>query len=266
MEKKNQINLEKFMYVLRRRLVWIILIAVLAGLAGGILTRLFVTPEYVSYATFYVQASQNQNQELNQQQINAAKSLVDTYILFIKGNDFLDEVIARAKSNHPELSLNYTYIDVRERMEASSVSKTEVFKVSISDPDPKKAYALMEALAEEDMAPRMISETSGGKVSVLDHPKLPTAPNSTGAKRNAILAAILFAVVSLVVFFLTELFDVTIYSEEDLTEVFEYPIIGTIPTITPQTQVPSKSSQKGDGKDGADDDRKDDLYDEEVKG
>ncbi|MBR0303965.1 MAG: hypothetical protein IJQ80_08950 [Clostridia bacterium] len=265
MEKKNQINLEKFLYVLRRRFVWILLIAITAGLAGGILTRLFVTPEYVSYATFYVQASSSQNQELNQQQINAAKSLVDTYIVFIKGNDFLDEVVARAQANHPEIKLNYNYIDVRERMSASSVSNTEVFKVSISDSDPKKAYALMEALTEDDMAPRMISDTSGGKVSVVDHPKLPTAPNSTGARRNAILAAVLFSVVSLVIFFLTELFDVTIYSEEDITEIFDYPIIGTIPNISPQT--PSAKTQKGDGgKDDADADRKDDLYDEEVKG
>ena len=240
MEKKTKISLERFIYVLRRRFVWIIIIALLAGVAAGLLTKALVTPKYVSYATFYVQASDRQTQSITQQEITAAKSLVDTYIVFIKGNDFLDKVIKRASENHPELNIKYTFADVRKNMSASSESKTEVFKVSISDKDPKVAFALMEALTEEDMAPKMITDTSGGIMTVIDMPKLPTASNSTGAKRNAVFGAAIGAVLSFVVFFLTDLFDVTIYSEEDITENFTYPIIGTIPSIVP----PSASQEK----------------------
>ncbi len=232
---KNQINLEKFLYVIKRRLVWIVLIAVLAGVAAGVATKLLVKPEYVSYATYYVQTSEQQ-QDKTQQQIAAAKSLVDTYIVFFRGNDFLEEVAKEA-------GVDYTYIQIRARMSASAVNGTEVFKVSISDTSAKTSYMISEVLANK--APAMIEKVSGGKVSVIDKPKMPTEPNSTGTKRNAVLAASLAGVIALAAFFIKELLDVTIYTEEDITDSFDYPVIGTIPTITSPSAEGKRKGQKG---------------------
>ncbi len=240
MENKNQINLEKFLFVVKRRIIWVLIIALVAGLAAGFVTKLLVKPEYVSYATFYVQSSEQQQSSITQQQIQAAKSLVDTYIVFLRGNDFLEDVAKTA-------GVDYTYSQIRARMEASSVNSTEVFKVSISDTDPKTAYMIATVLSNK--APALIEGISGGKVSVIDKPQMPTAPNSTGAKRNAVLGAALGAVVAFAAFFVMEILDVTIYSEEDITEEFKYPVIGTIPTITPQQAQDKKKGHKN--KDGS---------------
>lgn len=240
MENKNQINLEKFLFVIKRRMVWIIIIALAAGLAAGIVTKLLVKPEYVSYATFYVQSSEQQTNSITQQQIQAAKSLVDTYIVFLRGNDFLEDVAKTA-------GVDYSYSQIRARMTASAVNSTEVFKVSISDNDPKTAYMIATVLSNK--APSLIEGISGGKVSVIDKPQMPTAPNSTGTKRNAVLGAALGAVIAFGAFFVKEILDVTIYTEEDITESFEYPVIGTIPSITP-LQEPEKRKTPAKKKDG----------------
>ena len=234
---KNSINLERFVFVLKRRLIWIVIIALLAGLAAGAVTKLLVKPEYISYATYYVQTTEQQT-NTTQQQIAAAKSLVDTYIVFMRGNEFLEDVAASAA----EQGVNYTYTQIRARMSASSVSGTEVFKVSISDNDPSTAYIIADAIANK--APAMIENVAGGKVSVIDRPKMPTAPNTTGTKRNAIIGAFLGAAVAFTAFFLSEMFDVTIYTEEDITEEFKYPVIGQIPTITPAQETEKRRSQK----------------------
>ena len=240
MENKNQINFEKFLFVIKRRIVWIIIIALVAGLAAGIVTKLLVKPEYVSYATFYVQSSEQQANNITQQQIQAAKSLVDTYIVFLRGNDFLEDVAKTAE-------VDYTYSQIRARMTASAVNSTEVFKVSISDNDPKTAYMIATVLSNK--APALIEGISGGKVSVIDKPQMPTSPNSTGTKRNAVLGAALGAVVAFGAFFVKEILDVTIYTEEDITESFEYPVIGTIPSITPlqESEKRKTPAKKKDG-------------------
>ena len=238
MENKNQINLEKLFYVIKRRIIWIVIIALIAGLAAGLVTKLLVKPEYVSCATFYVKSAENQT-NITQQQITAAKSLVDTYIVFLRGNDFLEDVAKTA-------GVDYTYSQIRARMTATSVNSTEVFKVSISDTDPKTAYMIATVLSNK--APELIEGISGGKVSVIDKPQMPTAPNSTGTKRNAVLGAALGAAVAFAAFFVKEILDVTIYSEEDITETFKYPVIGTIPSITPLQEIEKRRGQRSSAK------------------
>ena len=256
MENRNQINLEKFLFVLKRRIVWIVIIALLAGLAAGIVTKILVKPEYVSYATFYVQSADRQQTNITQQQIAAAKSLVDTYIVFLRGNDFLEDVAKTAE-------VDYTYSQIRARMTASAVNSTEVFKVSIADTDPKTAYMIATVLSNK--APALIEGISGGKVSVIDKPQMPTEPTSTGTKRNAVIGAALGAAVALAAFFIKEILDVTIYTEEDITESFKYPVIGTIPSITPPQTGDKKKGQKSSSK-NKDDTHTDHAVDEEEAG
>jgi len=147
-------------------------------------------------------------------------------------------------------------------MSASSVSGTEIFKVSISDVDKKNAYLLVSAMAER--GPQEIKRVvECGNVSVVDKPKMATEPNSIGLKRNVALAVTAAAAISFVIFFLKEIFDVTVYTEEDLTENFKYPVIGTIPSIVPQQDRQKKG--KGASKIGGYAEASDEYEEKEEK-
>ncbi len=231
MESSNQINFARFIGVLRRRIVWIVIIALLVGAVAGILTKVLVTPEYVSYSTFYVNATDTQNLHMTQSDISVAKSLVDTYIVILKSDTFLEGIAQSA-------GLNYSPSRIRSGMTATSVEGTEVFRVTIADADAKNAYLIASALAEK--APSEIKRVvECGNVSVVDPPKVATEPRSTGLRRNVIIGTAIGAVAAFTAFFLAEVLDVTIYTEEDITDTFNYPVIGTIPSI-----LPSNSKQK----------------------
>ena len=235
MENKNQINLETFWYVLRRRIVLIIAAALVLGLGAGLLTKLLVKPDYVASVKFYVNPPSNQKQ-MTVSDLNVAKSLVDTYIEIIKSDTFLEEIASVS-------GVEYDPSDMRRRMSASSVSGTEIFRVTVSDKDYKTAYILASSIAEK--GPTEIERVVvGGKVSVVDKPKMPTEPNSTGAARNAVIGGIAGAIAIFVVFLIREVLDVTIYAEEDITDNFEYPIIGTIPNIVSENEVKTKKLSK----------------------
>lgn len=231
MESKNQISFEKFLYVLKRRIIWILLIAVLLGTGAGIATKLLVKPEFSAHIKYYVNATNNQ--QMTQSDLNVAKSLVDTYIEIFKSDTFLEEIASAA-------DVDYTPAELREKMSASSVGGTEIFKVTVSDQDAKTAYLIASAMAER--GPKEIKRVvECGNVSIVDHPKMPTVASGVGTKRNALLGAVVGAVVSLAVFFIKEVVDDTIYAEEDLTENFKYPVIGIIPTIDSPSDSPKKS-------------------------
>jgi len=239
MEAKNLINLQRFLYVLRRRFVWIILIALILGLIAGVFTKLFVKPEYSAFTKFYVNASENQS-HLTQSDMNVAKSLVDTYIEIVKSDTFLEEIAEVA-------GVNYSPAKIRSIMEASSVGGTEIFKVTISDPDKKTAYLIASAMAEK--GPQEIKRVvECGSVNVVDKPKMPVQPSGIGLKRNVALGMLVGAAIVFSVFFVKEAFDVTVYSEDDLTENFDYPVIGTIPSIEISQDKQKKSEKSGDQK------------------
>ncbi|MBQ7715361.1 MAG: hypothetical protein IJT70_05785 [Clostridia bacterium] len=237
MESSNQINLGKFLGVLRRRAIWIIIIALIAGTIAGALTMLLVTPQYVSYATFYVNANDSQNLHITQSDISVAKSLVDTYIVILKSDTFLESVSKSA-------GLTYSPGRIRSGMRASAVEGTEVFRVTITDKDPKNAYLLASALAEK--APTEIKRVvECGNVSIIDPPKVATKSNDIGLKKNVVIGLAAGAAVAFAIFFLIEVLDVTIYTEEDITDSFSYPVIGTIPSILSASS--RQKAQKGYG-------------------
>ncbi len=67
---------------------------------------------------------------------------------------------------------------------------------------------------------------------MISRPKTPTSPISPNKTRNAAIAALAALALSAAVFILISLLDTRIRTTEDLTESFDYPVLGSIPTIT----------------------------------
>lgn len=238
MERKYEMNPEQFFYIVKRRIAWIIVIGVLTGALVGILSALFITPKYSSSTKLYVNNTQDKTAYITQSDLAVAKSLVATYIVVIESDTTLEKVAAEA-------DVDYTPKEIRKNLKAASISGTEAFSVTVTDPDADVAYRLAAAIVA--VAPDEISRVvEGGNVKVIDQPKMALEPNSTGVVRNAVIGFFAGLVVSFVVFFLTELLDITIYEEEDLDGKFAYPVIGVIPMIaTPgSTDKPKRTTRR----------------------
>lgn len=240
MEKKREINPEQFFGIVRKNLVWIISIGVLAAVLLGILSFFLITPKYSSTAKFYVNTTQGMN-NMTQSDLSVAKSLVNTYIVIIESDSALEQIAARA-------GVDYTPAEIKKAMKTGSLKDTEAFYVTVTDPDPEVAHNLANAIVE--IAPKEIERVViGGTVKIIDSPKFAAEPNDTGLKRNIVIGFFAGAIISFVAFFLVEILDVTIYDEEDLEGQFGYPIIGIIPVITPP-EAAEKSKLKAKPKKG----------------
>lgn len=224
MDKQTEINLEKLLYVVRKRIIFIIAIGVACAVLAGVLGVLFITPEYSSTVKLYVNTASEQKTYITQSDITVAKSLVNTYIVVIKSDSFLEQVADKA-------GVSYSPEKIKNELTAGAISNTEAFSVTITDRDKYVALSIAEAIAE--LAPdEIIRVVEAGSVKIIDAPKLANDHNDIGTTRNIILGFVAGFVLSFVAFFFAEIMDVTVYSEEDLEGRFDYPIIGTIPTIS----------------------------------
>ncbi len=239
MDKKREINPEQFFGIVRKRLVWIIAIGVLSAVLMGVISFLFISPKYSSTAKLYVNTTKDQQTYITQADLTVAKSLVDTYIVIIESDTALEQVAEMA-------GVDYTPKEIRKILTATSLDGTEAFSVTVTDPDPYVALNIANAIVE--VAPReIVRVVEAGSVKIIDSPKLAVESDDNGLKRNIIIGFFAGLVLSFVIFYLSEILDVTIYDEEDLEGQFSYPIIGIIPSITApgaEDKGKAKSRQK----------------------
>lgn len=236
--KENQASLQTLFYVLRRKLLWMILFTVLAGLASGLVTMFLISPKYSSTAKFYVFNDNNNKQTITSHDINAAQSLVDTYIVIIKSDSVLSQVASEA-------GVNYSSEQLLDMMKAGSLSGTEAFYITVSSTDKSVAYKITDAFTK--VFPQVIKEVvKAGGVSVFDAPRVADKADSPNMKLNVVIGCALGLVLSFLVLFLKEVLDTIVYTEDDLRGTVDYPVIGVIPTIYTATNQSGKKGRRAE--------------------
>ena len=92
-ETEYKTSIEKIFRVVLAKLWIIITVSVIAAVIMAVATIYLINPVYSSTAKFYVQNDATGiNESLTSQDLSAAKSLVDTYIVMIKTDTVLKEV------------------------------------------------------------------------------------------------------------------------------------------------------------------------------
>ena len=131
-----KIDVLKILNGMVRRIGLIIIAMLLCGVIAFSWSAFFISPLYESTVLLYVNNSSFSvgatNFSISSSEISAAKSLVDTYIVILKTRMTLNEVITAGE-------LDYSYEELKEMIEAESVSGTEVFSITVTSKDPQEA-------------------------------------------------------------------------------------------------------------------------------
>ena len=245
-QHENEIELRFFVTVLKKCWYWVLLAALVLGLAAGVYSSLFMAKRYSSTVNMYVDPNaQSSGGLLNS---STADALAETYPPVLRYSDEFARRVALEMAllvdeEGNQLFPSWTYDEVdgskvpvgwsRVRsMMSTGIKDDKIFYISMSSTDPTEAYYL--AKVAKQVAPDVLNVTVGvGTVKVLSDPVLDTAADSPNVARNAILVALVAAVLVYVAFFLRDLFDTTVYTEEDLAS-FGLPVLGTVPSFPSQ--------------------------------
>ena len=216
--------------------IWIVVLAtVLAGALAFVGTLLFITPKYQSSAMFYVNNGSlsigNASLSLSAGDISASRGLVDTYIVILQTRETLVDVIDYS-------GVDITVGELRGMITAAAVDDTEIFRVTVTHPDPETAEVLANAVAHilPKRIDRIIESTSA---QVVDTAIVPTAPSSPDYTKNAVIGLLAGLLVTVVIIVLRELFDTSIRVEEDIQRVCPHPVLSAVPDML----APSKGGK-----------------------
>lgn len=219
------VDLLRLARALWRRTWAIILAMVLFGGAAFAYAYYLITPMYEASALMYVNNSSFSvgSTAISLADLNASKSLVDTYLVIMKTRMTLNEVIEQAE-------LNYSYEDLYNMVNATSVDETEIFRVTVTSSDPIEAEKIANTIVE--ILPKKIEEVmDGSSVRAVDYAVVPNRKSSPSiTKYTAIGLAVGFAL-SCAIIVVLELLDEQIRSEDQLAQTYELPLLASIPDL-----------------------------------
>ena len=157
----------------------------------------------------------------------------------IRSDTVLEKVVKNAK-------LDYSAEEIRGMMTTAQVDETELFSVYISHPDPEMAAKIANAVAT--VAPGEIEEfVEGSSTKIIDHAKVPTSRYTPSYRKNTLLGCAAGLLLAVIYVTLLYLMDVRIKNEEDLTQLFDLPMLGQIPSFAEnERKKAGLSAQKAD--------------------
>ncbi len=226
------VDKKRALRAIMRRLWLIILVSLVAAGLSFCISKWCVTPRYEAAAQFYVNNSGlslgGVSLSITASQITAAQKLVDTYIVILHSRMTLNEVIELAE-------LPYSYEELREMITARSVEDTEIFQVTVTDTDPKRAAKIANTIAVI-LPGKIANVVEGSSVWVVDYASTPGGQSSPGVIKNTALGLLVGVTASATLAIFYELCDRKIHSAEYLTRCY-----GDIPLLT---VVPENKSRK----------------------
>lgn len=233
-----EIDLRKLLLVYLNKLWLIIACGFLAAVISLAVTKFGITPMYQADIMVYVNNSRSGEQVdyISGSNLSASQQLVNTYVNIIRSDTVLTKVIEKGE-------LTCRVEDVREMMTTSQVDKTEIFEVRITHENPEMAAHIANVIA--NVAPGEIEEfVEGSSTKIIDYAKVPDKRSSPSYTKNTLVGGILGCMLAVAYVTIRSLMDVRIKDEEDLMQLFTYPILGQIPSFD---QVPGKRSGYGYG-------------------
>lgn len=236
-----EIDLRSIFYTLKKKIVFMILIAMICGAAAGCYTNFFIDPKYTAAITLCAYNDNNRigtDGSISSSEIDASTNLVNTYMEILKSYAFLEKVADR-------LDYDISAGAVKGMISCGQVTETFIFKVYVTSTNPNEAAEIANTIAEicPDELVRIIN---AGSIQVVDYAAVPSSPSSPNLKKNVGIAMLVGFVLSFVLFFVKEIFDTSINDEKDLEKEFDIPVLGTIPRL-----VPIESSTDADGSSGS---------------
>lgn len=208
--------------------------SVICAVLAFVGTFFFITPQYKAAAMFYVNNNAlsvgDASLSISSGDLVTSRGLVDSYIVILNTRETLNDVIDYAGAGR-------TYAELKGMISAEAVNETEIFQVSVTSPDPQEAERLANAIAY--ILPKRIGTIiDGTSAKVVDAAVVPSAPSSPSYTKNTLVGFLLGFVLTVGVIALREVFDITIRSDEDVTQVCNYPILADVPDMA----APSKGN------------------------
>ncbi|MBS6509118.1 MAG: hypothetical protein KH369_13030 [Paraclostridium bifermentans] len=194
---EGNIGIKGYLQIIKRRSWIIFLITFIAIFVSTGVSFFGVNPVYEANTTLLVDINKKTGSEMiTSEQLSVSEKLAVTYGEIIKSKSVLNEV-------EDSLDLKYGYEELSDKVNVSSINKTQIISVSVQDTNPKRATDIANAIptAFQQEVKRI---TQANDVKVIDKAVVPNKPIKPNKATIIAISAILGIMISLFIIFLLE--------------------------------------------------------------
>lgn len=221
-------ELQDYLRVLRKR--WrLVALCTLLALGGAAGATLMTTPVYSAQAQLFISASSPVS-DLNSAYQGGSFTLqrVKSYADIVSTPPVTQPVI-------DSLGLDVTPQELANRIKATNPLDTVLLEISVSDPDPRLARDITNAVASQftQVVRRLETPTGGGrplvKVTLVKAAETPEQPDSPRPTLNLALGLLVGLAIGVGGAVLRETLDTSVTSTEEVKQITGGPVLGVVP-------------------------------------
>ncbi len=220
------ISLKDIALTLRKRLKLIIVMAIVAVIASGIISYFVLTPVYQASTQMLVNQKSSEQSTLDPNQIRSNIDMINTYKQVIQSPAILDIVVE-------DLGLQQSTDALISKISVNSQENSQVFSLTIQDEDPAQAVKLANAISDT-FSKEVPSIMKVDNVEILASAVLKDNPSPIKPKPllNIAIALVVGLMAGVGIAFLLDYLDNTIKTEEDIQKILGLPVLGSIPKMS----------------------------------
>lgn len=223
---ENEINILDMLFVVKKNIIKIVIVAVLAAILSLVYTVTMVTPLYRSTTQLLIKGISQEAMTIYPDS-TARIMLVNNSIEVLRGTEVMLDVI-------DELSLEMSPEALQSCVSVSSPADTQVLKISVTSPDPEFSKSVTSKLSQ--IAHKVLAETVGiSAMSTIQEAKTPTSPVSPNPVKNTILGGFLGGVLAAGFFVLIWFVNNRIHTTADLERALGFTVFSAIPFVEAQS-------------------------------
>ncbi|WP_239720705.1 MULTISPECIES: Wzz/FepE/Etk N-terminal domain-containing protein [unclassified Mammaliicoccus] len=213
------IDLSKLFLILKKNMKYLIILPIVFLALSMVITFVFMTPKYSSSTQVLVNQKETDNQMMAQQ-VQSNLQLVNTYSEIIKSPRILDKVSKNLKGK-------YSSKEISGMLTVSNQAESQILNIAVENESREAASKVANEIANvfsKDVSKIMNVDN----VSILS--KADTNGNQISPQPlvNSVVGIFFGLIVALIIIFLKEIMDKRIKTEEDVSEILDLPVLGTI--------------------------------------
>ena len=214
-----EIDLRELFFILRRRILVIILTAVIFAGAAGSYSYFVADPVYESTSRLYIQTQSTSITSLADIQMSTV--LANDYVILIQSRTLCQEVA-------DNLGMGLTYKDIKSSLTVTNPEDTRILNITIRGNNPQKTTAIANEVAR--VAKKKISD-----VMKTDEPSLwetaivPTTPVAPEKAKNTVVGGVIGAALAVLVVLILHFMDDAIRTPEDIERYLGLTTLSSIP-------------------------------------
>lgn len=222
-----EIDLSRVFEIVKKHFKPFALIILAASIVAALITLFLIPKKYTAEAKLIiVQKSNPDSQQISYNDLQTSQKLVNTYSEILKSEAVSDEVIRNLKLSQDGID-HKAYLDM---VNISSVKDTEVIKISVETKDPEQSAKIANEIVSVFQR-KIVNIMNIENVTVLNSAKVPEQKSSPSNVKNTMIGFLLGCVIDGCIVMYLLLNDRNIRTEEELKQIFDYPIIGLIPEL-----------------------------------